>query len=223
MLGVIRKTVIGAGALGLLAVGLATDPAPVKAAPGDNACVILASPADVYNIEYGEDGVGHPLGLAGAKQAANGSWVNSKGISVARYGLYYPVSDPHPNHAVPRAEKVGGPTATAPDHGVHTGDHFVFKQGGECANNGAKFSAGGSAIGYCGRSVGIGVGMVDGRASIVRWESVGSQLVMLDVTSAGSVNAQANPPGDPKGSCLSGTAVTFLVDGVLVDTTRSAT
>ncbi|MDQ1439497.1 MAG: hypothetical protein QOK43_3126 [Acidimicrobiaceae bacterium] len=215
MLGAIRKTVIGGASLGLLAVGLATGPAPVHAATGD-ACVIAASPADVFNVEFGEDGAGHP---GNPPQASNGSWVNSKGASVARYGLYYPATDPVPNHAVPRAEGLTTPGATSsiPMTPVQTGDHFKFAQGGNCVNNGARFSTGGNAIGYCGRSVGLGVGTVNGVTAIIRWESVGTQLIMLDPSARGSVNAQANPPGDPKGSCLSGTAITFLVDGALTD------
>jgi len=213
MLGGFRKTILGGAALGLLAVGLTTGSTPVSAATGD-ACVIAAQPADVYNVEFGEDGVGHD------GQRANGTWVNSKGATVPRYGLYYPVNDPDENHALPRAESLSTPGANSniPMTPVHTGDRFKFSQSGACTNNGARFNTAGNAIGYCGRSVGIGIGKVGNVTSIIRWESVGSQLVMLDASARGSVNAQANPPGDNKGSCLEGRAVTFLVDGAIADT-----
>jgi hypothetical protein len=210
MLGGIRKTAIAGATLGLLSIGLATGPAPVQAATGD-ACVIAASPADVNNIEYGF-GVGH------AGQQANGTWATPAG-PVPRFGLYYPATDPVVNHAAPRVESFGGAPSSVPATPVQTGDHFLFGQGGSCANNTAwSFSTSGNGIGYCGRSVGLGVGTINGESTIIRWESLGTQLIMLDRSARGSVNAQANPPGDAKGSCLTGTAITFLVDGALVDT-----
>jgi hypothetical protein len=211
MLGGFKKAVTASAALGLLATGLTFGTAPSHAAAGDS-CVVAASPADVYNVEYGEDGAGHP------GQAANGSWINSKGVSVPRFGLYYPVTDPVTDHAVLRMQNFGATNNGVPDTPVQTGDRFLFSQAGKCADNGAAFKTNGNAIGYCGRSVGLGTGTVAGRAAIIRWESVGSQLIFLDPTARGSVNAQANPPNDPKGSCLGGTAITFLVDGALVDT-----
>jgi hypothetical protein len=225
MLGAFRKTIIGGASLGLIAIGMATAPVPVHAAPGDNVCAITAQPADVFNIEYGILSLtGHPANLIGdPPQKANGSWTPPGAAApVPRFGLYYPVTDPVPNHAVLRQESFGGAPSSIPATPVQTGDHFKFAQSGTCANNGAGFKTNGDAIGYCGRSVGLGIGTVGGRASIVRWESVGSQLIFLDQTARGSVNAQANAPGDPKGSCKDGTAITFLVDGALVDTTRTS-
>lgn len=234
MLGALRKTTIGLGALGLLAAGLTIGPAPVNAAPGDNVCVIAAQPADVFNVEYGVTGAGHPGGLVDASpQRAMGSWKPpGSSVAVPRYGLYYPVTDPVTDHAVIRNGNsrdtahlaASGANSSVPSTPLHTGDHFLFAQSGTCENNDAGFLTKGTAIGYCGRSVGLGVGTVGGRVSIIRWESVGSQLIMLDPTARGSVNAQANPPSDTtKGSCRDGTAITFLVDGALVDTTRPAT
>lgn len=212
MLGGFRKTITGAAALGLLAAGMSAGSTPVHAATGD-ACVVAAQPADVFNTEYGEDGAGHP------NQPANGSWDNPAGKSVPRFGLYYPVTDPVSNHAVPRQEQLTSPgtNSSIPMTPVHSGDHFRFAQSGTCANNGARFNTSGHAIGYCGRSVGLGIGRVGNVTSIIRWESVGTQLVLLDPSARGSVNAQANPPSDPKGSCSNGTAITFLVDGALAD------
>lgn len=210
MLGGIRKTALAGAALGLLTIGLAVAPAPVQAATGD-VCVIGASPADVNNVEFGL-GKGHP------NQKSNGTWQTADGQSFARYGLYYPATDQDPTHAVPRLENFGGHPSTVPATPVQTGDHFLFRQGGSCTNNTLiTFSTEGNAIGYCGRSVGLGRGKINGQEVIIRWESAATQLVMLDPSARGSVNAQANPPGDAKGSCLEGTAITFLVDGALAD------
>jgi hypothetical protein len=217
MLGALRKTTIGLGALGLLAAGLTMSPAPVQAAPGDEqVCVVATQPAEVYNLEYGDTGVGHD------GQASMGTWVNSHGQTVKRYGLYYPVTDPAKDHAVPRQEQFGArpPIPATP---LMTGDHFRFVQQGECANSKAEFDISGTAIGYCGRSVGMGAGKIEAqdgtsRNVFIRWESVATQLVMLDSSARGSVNAQPTPTDPTKGSCTSGTAITFLVDGSLVDT-----
>lgn len=125
-------------------------------------------------------------------QAANVSSPSSPGG-----GLYYPVTDP----------AVASHPTTGPD--------FTWELNGVCNNNGASFTSSGTAYGWCGRSVGDGAGIVNGRNYIVHWESFGSQLILTDPSARGSVNAQANPPGSPNGSCLSGTAKTFLVDGAI--------
>ncbi|HEV7886385.1 MAG TPA: hypothetical protein VGO92_02425 [Acidimicrobiales bacterium] len=202
----VKKAVVGGSVLGLLATGVALAPTPVQAAP--TACVIATQPAEV------SADAGHP------GQQSMGTWTDVKDPSQQRprYGLYYPPTDPTPTDAVPRVENFGG-TAATPATPVQTGDDFQFRLNGTCKDSGARFESSGSAIGYCGRSVGLGVGSLNGRSYIVRWESVGSQLILLDPSARGSVNAQANPPGSPNGSCVSGTAITFLVDGAIVDTT----
>lgn len=216
MLGGFRKTIVGGAALGLLAVGLSTGSTPVSAAAGDT-CLVVEKPANVYNIEMFDKTETHGhIASNGTKQASKGSFTY-KGRTMPRYGLYYPTSDPVVDHATPRSESFGGPS-TIGNTPIQTGDHFLFSQAGECANNGIPFSSEGSAIGYCGRSVGLGVGKVNGNTVIIRWESVASQLVLLDRSATGSVNARPNPPNDSKGSCTDGTAITFSVDGPIVDT-----
>lgn len=118
--------------------------------------------------------------------------------SSAGGGLYYPVTDPNV-----ASYPLSGPT-------------FTWNLNGECANNGVSFSSNGTGVGWCGRSVGQGTGTMAGRSYTVSWQSVGSQLILTDPSAAGSVNAQANPPGSPNGSCLNGSATTFLVDGVII-------
>jgi len=116
-------------------------------------------------------------------------------------GLYYPATDP----AIGSNALSGGP-------------HFTWNLDGKCAD-GQDFTSSGTGQGWCGRSVGHGTGRVAGRSYTIYWESTGSQLVLLDQSAFGSVNAQANPPGSPNGSCLSGTAKTFLVDGSITNLT----
>jgi hypothetical protein len=209
-----KKTFVGGSVLGLLSVGAALVPAPVHAVPTQ--CVIASQQADVAL----------DAGLPG--QVASGDWKDlDTGVTRPRYGLYYPVTDPtvastsNPGgNAVPRAQSYpdqgGGSTPKTP---YQVGEAFEWVLGGACKDTGVQFSSQGHAIGYCGRSVGVGTGTIGGRSYIIRWESVGSQLVMLDKTATGSVNAQANPPGSANGSCVTGTAIVFLVDGAIVDTT----
>lgn len=113
-------------------------------------------------------------------------------------GLYYPATDPNV-----ASYPLSGPT-------------FTWNLNGECANNGVGFTSSGTGVGWCGRSVGQGTGVMGGRSYTVSWQSAGSQLILTDPSAAGSVNAQANPPGSSNGSCLNGTARTFLVDGVII-------
>ena len=115
-------------------------------------------------------------------------------------GLYYPVTDPR--------------FTTYPT----TGPNFSWVLNGTCANNGAHFESSGTAYGWCGRSVGTGTGRIveTGQTYTIEWQSVGSQLILTHPSARGSVNAQANPPGSPNGSCTNGTATTFLVDGSIV-------
>lgn len=213
MLGAIRKTVIGAGALGLLTVGLATHSTPVGAVGPESVCGIVESPADIFNVEMYNKSATH----GHSNQAIKGSWEWKPGVFMPRFGLYYPNQDPVADHVVPNQESHGA-AAPIPATPLQTGDRFVFKQAGKCTGYVTPgFSTEGVGIGYCGRSVGLGTGTVDGHPVIIRWESAGSQLIMLHPSAAGSVNARPNPPGDTKGSCLDGTAITFSVDGALSD------
>jgi hypothetical protein len=110
-------------------------------------------------------------------------------------GLYYPATDPTPDL---------------------DGDFFTWNLNGTCANNGVPFTSSGTGVGWCGRSVGTGTGSAGGVDYTISWQSLGSQLVLVDPSALGSVNAQPNPPGSNNGSCLDGSAKTFLVDGAIV-------
>lgn len=114
-------------------------------------------------------------------------------------GLYYPTTDPNfSSH----------PT---------TGPFFTWRLNGTCLNNGMAYTSSGTAHGWCGRSVGEGTGtLANGASYTIQWQSAGSQLVFMHPSARGSVNAQPNPPGSPNGSCLNGTATTFIVDGALI-------
>lgn len=217
MLGAFRKTMVGGATMGLIALALAYVPTPANALDQNSVCAVVTQPAEVYNVEYGETGTGHD------NQPKMGTWVNSSGQTVNRYGLYYPATDPAKDHAVPRLQNFGR-TDSVPHTPVQVGDDFKFRQEGKCNGEhlpGAKFKTAGNAIGYCGRSVGLGTGTVtlNGQtvSTIIRWESVASQLILLDPSARGSVNAQPTPTDPSKGSCSNGTAITFLVDGVLAD------
>lgn len=115
-------------------------------------------------------------------------------------GLFYPATDPG---------VVGNALSGGPD--------FTWSLSGNCINDGRSFSSSGTGRGWCGRSVGQGSGTLAGRPYTVSWQSAGTQLVLLDPSAAGSVNAQANPPGSPNGSCADGSARTFIIDGVLTN------
>ena len=115
-------------------------------------------------------------------------------------GLYYPVTDPNTSH-----------TASG-------GDNFTWTFNGECAESGIAFTSSGTGKGWCGRSVGNGSGTIGAGGSAhtytVRWESVGTQLVLTHPTARGSVNA--NPLATlGQGSCTDGTATKFVVTGAI--------
>jgi len=201
MFGKFKKYAGISAGLALAAVSLMFAPR-AEAAPSNNStCVVTAatSTSNVENIQMGVNGFGRGIGHPNQAAAPNG-----------KMGIYYPVTDPVTAHANVRSQD---------GFAYQTGDLFRWSNGGVCANNGFSFLGSGTAIGYCGRSVGIGTSVVNGVTSIINWQSVGSQLVLTHPTATGSVNAQANPPGDPGGSCLSGTAVTFKIDGVITNTT----
>lgn len=194
------------------AVALAVFVIPATAHQGPGACVLAASPAQVNNVEYGT--LTNPADKMSPTTAGHTNPAQKRGEG-GRYGLYYPVTDPVTAHWTQ--------TGTAPNHGVtgtsFKGDHFNWKQVGGCANGG-QYSASGTGLGYCGRSIGLGSGSITvggvTHTTTIKWESAGSQLILTDTTAAGSVNAQANPPGSPNGSCLDGGASVFIVDGALV-------
>ncbi|MGQ0431130.1 MAG: hypothetical protein ACT452_01835 [Microthrixaceae bacterium] len=201
MFGKFKKCAATSAGVALAAGSLLFAP-QAEAAPSNNStCVVTAATAtsNVENIQMGINGAGRGIGHPGQAAAPNG-----------KMGIYYPVTDPVTAHATPRSQD---------GFAYQTGDKFRWSNGGTCANNGFTFLGSGTGIGYCGRSVGMGTSVVNGVTSIIEWQSVGSQLVLTHPTARGSVNAQANPPGDPGGSCLSGTAVTFKIDGVITDTT----
>lgn len=188
---------LGVGAIAAMSV------VPSVAHNGPGACVVAAIGANINNTHYGTNG--HP----GQTKLQN------------RWGLYYPPSDPQAqSHAMPGS-------GTGPLGIPNTvGDRYTWVLNGSCANGsiggGGNFSSSGTGLGYCGRSTGLGSGTISNQAGshsyIVKWESGGSQLILTDPSNIGSVNAQPNPADSSDGSCTNGTAVKFLVDGVLVHT-----
>lgn len=194
----LRKALAMGISVGAIAAGMVL-PAQAHNTPG--VCVVAAQNASVSNVHYGT--LGHP-----AQQKLQ-----------SRYGLYYPPSDPQASaHALPGtgAGPLGIPNTV--------GDNYTWTLNGSCANGGA-FLSSGTGRGYCGRSTGIGTGTQNpgGHSYITKWESAGSQLVVIDPGTAGgikqnigSVNAQPNPVDSADGSCVAGTAVKFLVDGAVV-------
>ena len=131
-------------------------------------------------------------------------------VNQDRRGLYYPVNDPDSSHLTVVANPGGFPSQSS-----FKGDHFNWYNSEQCNNNGAFSTTNGVGVGYCGRSVGLGLGSSNGHPVIVQWESVGSQLILTHSSAAGSLNAQPNPPGSANGSCLTGSATTFNLNGVL--------
>jgi hypothetical protein len=201
--------------VGIAVAALGAAAVPASAHNGPAACVLLASPAQVNNVEMGP-----PVPSTNPMNPAAVGHSGQKRGEGQRFGLYYPVTDPITDHW----------TTTGPNPGPHgtgvipatKGDHFYWHQSGVCANQApgapqVSYNAGGTGIGYCGRSVGLGLGtLTGGHTTTIKWESGGSQLILTDPSATGSVNAQANPPGSANGSCLDGGASVFIVDGVLV-------
>lgn len=214
----LRKSLFLVIAVGVIAAAAAV---PSGAHNGPASCVLAASPALVNNVEMGPPSPNtNPM-----NPAAVGHSLQKRGDG-NRFGLYYPALDPNQDHWTST-----GPTAAPPNNEgilpsphplVTKGDNFNWRQTGSCAGQtNVNYSASGTGIGYCGRSVGFGTGTITGgHSTIIRWESLGTQLILADTTPnrtvIGSVNAQANPPGSPNGSCLDGGAAVFVVDGVLV-------
>lgn len=182
---------------------------PANAHQGPGVCMVAAQNANVSNVHYGING--HP------------GQVKNQG----RFGLYYPPTDPQAQaHVMPGtgAGPLGIPNTA--------GDKYTWVLNGSCANGttagGGTFTSSGTGIGYCGRSTGVGTGKITAAGGvihnyIIKWESGGSQLIVIDPATAngpsqsiGSVNAQPNPAQSSDGSCVDGTAVKFLVDGALV-------
>ena len=194
----------------LAALSVAGFAIPAGAHGGPQACVLAASPAQVNNVEYKL-----PTETSPMAPTANGHTGQKRGEG-NRFGLYYPMLDPVQAHWTSTGPNGQNGTGLIP---ATKGDHFNWKQSGRCENiAGSAYTAGGTGIGYCGRSVGYGTGSVNpgGHSTIIRWESGGSQLLLTDNSSIGSVNAQANPPGSTNGSCTDGGASVFITDGVIV-------
>lgn len=229
----IKKKVLAALA-GSLVVGAMSLPIPASAHPETNPagqggiCAFTSAaglPANINNVE----GNSAPSG-GWAIDPTTKFWTNTGGtdgdpmtaqdgdgrghdgqlLNQVRRGLYYPVTDPNASHRVIGANSIGLPS--------FVGDHFNWTNKDSCNNTGAAIDTKGVGIGYCGRSVGIGTGTTAGHTTITKWESTASQLYLTDPSAAGTLNAQPNPPGSPAGSCLSGTATTFNLNGVVVHT-----
>lgn len=200
--------------LGIGAIALASV-LPATAHSGPSYCVLAANTANVDNVELGA-GVKH----SGQQEAANGD-----------IGLYYPPLDPATTHWTTPHNTAKGPLGIP----ATIGDDYTWSLNGACAvagqaSNpvaGATFTSGGTGIGYCGRSIGAGTGSITGgHTYTILWESAASQLLIHDGaarqptagrdTLTGSVNAQPNPVGSAAGSCTNGSAVQFLVDGILI-------
>lgn len=194
-----------------IAVGsLAGAAAPAGAHQGPVACVVLASLADVNNTEFWTPPSTNPMAPPPAGDQYRHA--NQKRGTGNRYGLYYPVTDPIATHWQTFGSAPGHGTGLLPPF---RGDKFNWKQVDSC-DNGGSYNAGGTGLGYCGRSVGLGTSSIGTHAGIIKWESVATQLVLTDPSAVGSVNAQANPPGSPNGSCLDGGAAQFTVDGAII-------
>lgn len=179
---------------------------PAGAHLGPLTCVIAAEPAQVNNVEM--DPAKWTAGNMTKAAAGHSQQATGEGN---RYGLYYPVLDPIQAHWT---------TTGAPGPlGIpgFKGDRYTWKQANAtCRDTGAKYNAQGLGVGYCGRSIGMGTGTIGTHTTIISWESLGTQLVLTHPSATGSVNAQANPPGSPQGSCVSGSATVFTVDGPVV-------
>lgn len=216
---------IALGLIGALALGLMHLGSYASAHNGPVACAFTSAaglPALINNVE----GKGGPWSIN-----SNGFWTGSEGadgdamkasasdgfghtgqaLQNNARGLYYPINDPNTSHLTPTANPGGF-------NSLHSfaGDHFNWTNIDQCNNSGDALNTKGVGVGYCGRSVGLGVGTAGGHTAIIKWESVGSQLLLLDPSSTGSLNAQPNPPGSPNGSCVAGTAVQFNLNGVTV-------
>lgn len=226
----LKKKVFGAIA-GMLVVGAASLPLPVLAHPATGpteqggVCAFTSAaglPANINNVEGKGGGwsidpaTGWWAGTGGTDgdpmTAQDGDGLGHGGqlLNQGRRGLYYPVTDPDASH-----RGVGGNSIGLPSF---VGDHFNWTNTDQCNNTGASISTKGVGIGYCGRSVGIGLGTTAGHSTITKWESTASQLHLTDRSAVGTLNAQPNPPGSPAGSCLSGTATTFNLNGAVVHT-----
>jgi hypothetical protein len=144
-------------------------------------------------------------------EATDGFGHAGQTILGTRRGLYYPATEPNSAHLT--VSTTPAPWSSAPSF---VGDHFNWTNIDQCNNTGDAVNAHGVGVGYCGRSVGLGVGTTGSHNAITKWESLGSQLYLTDPSSTGTLNAQPNPPGSPNGSCLTGQGVQFNLNGVLV-------
>lgn len=216
------------GCLAILA-GVVILPAPMAGAHGTEVCAFTSPtglPAKVNNVEVKGgtwsigadswwDGSGGPdLDPMTAEDvdgwAHSGQIINTQG----RRGLYYPTNDPDTSHRAVNGDPAG---ANFDSLNSFVGDHFNWRNQDDCNNNGAALDSRGVGIGYCGRSVGLGIATTAGHTgtNIIKWESFLTQLILLDPSARGTLNAQANPPGSANGSCLTGQATTFQLNGVI--------
>lgn len=208
----------GIAALAIVALA-AINLGSFASAHGADVCTFTSAaglPANVNNVE----GKGAPWTIDAGTRWWTGTSLTATGtdgfghagqnLQGTRRGLYYPINDPNSGHLT--ASATPAPFGSLPSF---VGDHFNWTNIDQCQNNGAAVNTQGVGVGYCGRSVGLGTGSTGAHNAIIKWESLGSQLILTDTSAAGSLNAQPNPPGSPNGSCLSGTAVTFLLNGAI--------
>lgn len=218
----LRKRIV-LGVIGALAIGVLNMGSYASAHGLPEVCAFTSAtglPSSVNNVEgkgapWSIDGNGFWAGTAGADNdymvasATDGFGHGSQAINLGRRGLYYPVTDPNPSHLIPVANPVGN----TPGLPSFSGDHFNWTNIDQCNNNGQPINAKGVGVGYCGRSVGLGIGTTGGHTAITKWESTASQLYLTDPSALGTLNAN---PLLTSGSCLSGTAVQFQLNGATV-------
>jgi hypothetical protein len=202
MLGGLRRAAVGSTALTLLAGAVAfLTVGPLAGAPAHAAptpCVVNS----FLNVSLDS---GYP------DQIANGTWsdVDDPTVTRTRYGLYWPATDPGaPGNAVQQQGYGGEP--------VQSGDAFQWRLRATCANSAGFLDTSGHAVGFCGRSVAIGSGTLNGQPVTVKWDSTGTAVTLTDPSLSGTLQAQYDPPGNSStANCVNGTEVRIPVTGVL--------
>jgi hypothetical protein len=198
MKGGLRRAAIGGAALGLLAaVAPVLSLAPSGAVHAYPSICALNTTLEVS------------FTAPRPNQPQLGTWTDvASGATVPRYGLYWAVTDPSAGtRAVPRQQTFAGDP-------VQTGDAFQWRLRSKCEGSTSFLDTAGTAIGYCGRSVGLGSGTIDTKPVTVKWESTGSTITLLDPSLPGTLSAQYHLP-DSANSCDAGTETSIPVTGSL--------
>ena len=124
-----------------LGVGIIASAAFMGAASAHNgpaACLLLNSPAQVNNVEFGT--LSDPTNKMSKTTAGHAGQKTGLG---GRFGLYYPVTDP--NNTNPNNPGQHMQSAPPNNHGLNlvatTGDNFNWAQTGNCSNDGTPYRA----------------------------------------------------------------------------------